>query len=51
MIDILSSPLFYLGLTIFIYFVFAWLSKKFKTPLFNPLLWTIVFCYIESSNP
>jgi putative effector of murein hydrolase len=43
MIDILSSPLFYLGLTIFIYFVFAWLSKKIKTPLFNPLLWTIVF--------
>ena len=43
MIDIITNPLFYLGLTILIYFVFAWLSKKFKTPLFNPLLWTIVF--------
>ena len=42
MIDWLSSPLFYFGLTLAIYFLFAWLQKKFKTPLFNPLLWTIV---------
>lgn len=42
-IDVLSSSLFYLGITILIYFVFAFLQKKFKTPLFNPLLWTIIF--------
>ena len=43
MIAILTSPLFYLFFTIAVYFLFAWLSKRFKTPLFNPLLWTIVF--------
>ena len=43
MISILTSPLFYFFVTIAIYFLFAFLQKKFKTPLFNPLLWTIVF--------
>lgn len=42
MIDILTSPLFYLFLTIGIYTLFAFLQKRFKTPLFNPLLWTII---------
>ena len=42
MIDILSNPLMYLGITILFYFLFAFLQKKFKTPLFNPLLWTII---------
>lgn len=43
MISLFTSPLFYLFLTIGIYTLFAFLSKKFKTALFNPLLWTIVF--------
>ena len=43
MISILTSPLFYFFVTVGIYFLFALLQKKFKTPLFNPLLWTIVF--------
>ena len=43
MIEILTSPLFYLFLTIGIYFLFAYLAKKFKTALLNPLLWTIIF--------
>ena len=43
MIEIFTSPLFYLFLTLGIYFLFATLAKKFKTPLLNPLLWTIVF--------
>ena len=43
MIDILTSPLFYLFITIGIYVLFAFLAKKFKTPLLNPLLWTIIF--------
>ena len=42
MISIFTSPLWYLFLTIGIYFLFWWLSKKFKTALFNPLLWTII---------
>ena len=43
MIDILTSPLFYLFITIGIYVLFAFLAKRFKTPLLNPLLWTIIF--------
>lgn len=43
MISILTSPLFYFFITVGIYTLFAFLSKKFKTPLLNPLLWTIVF--------
>ena len=43
MISIFTSPLFYLFFTMGIYLLFAWLSKRFKTALFNPLLWTIVF--------
>lgn len=43
MLDILTSPLFYLFLTIGIYTLFAFLQQKFKSPLFNPLLWTVVF--------
>ena len=43
MIEIITSPLFYLFLTIGVYFLFAYLAKRFKTALFNPLLWTIVF--------
>ena len=43
MISVLTSPLFYFFVTIAIYFLFAFLQKKFKTALFNPLLWTIVF--------
>lgn len=43
MIAFFTSPLFYLFLTIAIYALFAFLAKKFKTALFNPLLWTIVF--------
>ncbi|MDY6391275.1 MAG: LrgB family protein [Bacilli bacterium] len=42
MISLLTSPLFYLFLTIGIYTLFAWLSKKLHTPIFNPLLWTII---------
>lgn len=42
MINLLTSPLFYLFLTIGIYTLFAWLSKKLHTPIFNPLLWTII---------
>ena len=43
MISILTSPLMYLFITIGIYTLFAFLQKRFKTPLFNPLLWTIMF--------
>lgn len=43
MISILTSPLMYLFITIGIYTLFAFLQKRFKTPLFNPLLWTIIF--------
>ena len=43
MIEFLTSPLTYLFITIGIYTLFAFLQKKFKTPLFNPLLWSIVF--------
>lgn len=43
MIDILSNPLMYIGLTVLFYFVFGLLQKRFKTPLFNPLLWSIIF--------
>ena len=43
MIAIFTSPLFYVFLTLCIYFLFAWLQKKFHTPIFNPLLWTIIF--------
>ena len=43
MVDILTSPLFYLFITIAIYTLFAFLQKKSKSPLLNPLLWTIVF--------
>ena len=43
MIEFLTSPLFYFALTVAIYFLFAFLQKRFKTPIFNPLLWTIVF--------
>ena len=43
MIAIFTSPLWYLFLTIGIYVLFAFLSKRFKTALFNPLLWTIIF--------
>lgn len=42
MIDLFTSPLFYLFLTVGIYALFAFLAKKFKTALFNPLLWTII---------
>ena len=42
MIEFFTSPLFYLFLTVAIYALFAFLSKKFKTSLFNPLLWTII---------
>lgn len=42
MIEILTSPLFYLFLTIAVYTLFAFLQKKFKMPLFNPLLWSII---------
>lgn len=42
MIEILTSPLFYLFITLGIYTLFAFLQKRFKTPLFNPLLWTII---------
>lgn len=43
MLDILTSPLFYLFMTIGIYFLFAFLQRKTKSPLLNPLLWSIVF--------
>ena len=43
MFNILTSPLFYLFITIAIYFCFAWLVKKTKLAIFNPLLWTIIF--------
>lgn len=43
MISILTSPLFYFFVSIAIYFLFAFLQKKFKTAIFNPLLWTIIF--------
>lgn len=33
----------YLFITIAIYTLFAFLQKRFKTPLLNPLLWTILF--------
>lgn len=43
MLEIFTSPLFYLFITIGIYTLFAFLKYKFKSPLLNPLLWTIVF--------
>ena len=43
MINLFTSPLFYFFITVAFYFLFAFLQKKFKTPLFNPLLWTIIF--------
>lgn len=43
MIDFLSSPLMYFFLTVAIYLLFAFLVKKTKSALFNPLLWTIIF--------
>ena len=43
MLNLLTSPLFYLFITIGIYALFAFLKYKFKSPLLNPLLWTIVF--------
>ena len=43
MLSILTSPLMYLFITIGIYTLFAFLQRRFKTPLFNPLLWTIIF--------
>lgn len=43
MFDLLTSPLFYLFLTIAVYFLFALLVKKTKLVIFNPLLWTIIF--------
>ncbi len=43
MISILTSPLFYVFVTIGIYVLFGYLQKRFHTQLFNPLLWTIVF--------
>ncbi len=42
MFDILTSPIFYLFITIAIYVFFAWLMNKTKSALFNPLLWTII---------
>lgn len=43
MISLLTSPLFYFFVTVLIYFLFAFLQKKLKTAIFNPLLWTIIF--------
>ena len=43
MLEILTSPLFYLFLTLGIYTLFSFLQRKFKSPLLNPLLWTVVF--------
>ena len=43
MINVITSPLFYFFVTIGVYFLFAFLQRKFKTAIFNPLLWTIVF--------
>ena len=43
MADLFTSPLFYFFITVAFYFLFAFLQKKFKSPLLNPLLWTIVF--------
>ena len=43
MLEILTSPLFYLFITIGIYTLFAFLQRKFKSPLLNPLLWSIIF--------
>lgn len=40
--EITSSPLFGICLCIFIYEFFVVLQKKFRTPLLNPLLWTVV---------
>ena len=43
MIELITSPLCYVFVTLAIYFLFAFLQKKTKSPLFNPLLWSIVF--------
>jgi len=43
MLNILTSPLFYLFITVGIYTLFAYLKYRFKSPLLNPLLWTIIF--------
>lgn len=43
MINFFTSPLFYLFLTFGVYSLFAFLAKKTKSALLNPLLWTSVF--------
>ena len=43
MIELITSPLCYVFVTLAIYSLFAFLQKKTKSPLFNPLLWSIVF--------
>lgn len=43
MIGIFTSPIFYFFFTVAVYCLFAFLSKKLKTALLNPLLWTIIF--------
>ena len=43
MIELITSPLCYVFVTLAIYFLFAFLQKKTKSPLFNPLLWSIIF--------
>ena len=40
--EITSSPLFGICLCVFLYEFFVVLQKKFRTPLLNPLLWTVV---------
>lgn len=40
--EITSSPLFGICLCVFLYELFVVLQKKFRTPLLNPLLWTVV---------
>ena len=41
-LDILTTPLFLFFITVAVYLLFAYLVKRFKTALFNPLLWTII---------
>ena len=43
MLNFLTSPLFYIFMTVGIYFLFAFLRKKTKLDIFNPLLWSIIF--------
>ena len=41
-IDTLTkTPLFGITLTIFVYAFFVWLQKKLRSPLLNPLMWTV----------